>query len=643
MNDSAVEPAGHPVWRRAEALAGRRPPTWLLGFVVAVLAWGPGFALPSPGLDPSWWSGLYMATDQGLDFGTEVVFTYGPLGFMNLPWLWDSGLAAIAFAYAATVYVAFAMALVWTFRGRLGAPLACLIAFLVLAGVPGIIVPIGLAVLWAFAVLSKQPPRHSLVALATGGAVFAAVECLGKLSTGPVVLVVLLLALIGARAPLKLVSAFIAIFVFSIAALWLGTGQSLSGLPEVAGNWMGIVSGYNEAMASPTSSIPYAVAMVLAVCLSLVWAASGDFPSGRARYASVAVALIVGFAMYKQGVVRSDTAHLAIAFGTMAVVWAGVPAVRKATPLLLAGVALLGAAAVYQYPPPAIDPIGNVRAFGKEVDMFLSPSQREQAVEDRREYLRSQYLLPSEVLAAVEGRTVSVDPWEIAVAWAYGLDWSPLPVFQNYSAYTSELDSLNADEVSSPEGPETILQQDTSTIPLDGRLSTWDPPQQALATMCNFFPAVTRPGWQALVRVRDRCGEPVPAGTVSGRFGESVDVPAPGRDEVVYVSIDGAGVHGLEKLRGIVYRPKNRFATFADGATYRLVPDTAGDGLILRAGKGVTGVGAPFSPVPQTVTLELGGANGDLEFEFFRMKVSAPGRGASFGRMSEQEALSPAG
>ena len=37
----------------------------------------------SGGLDSSWGSVLRYAHDHGLDFGTDVVFTYGPLGHAN--------------------------------------------------------------------------------------------------------------------------------------------------------------------------------------------------------------------------------------------------------------------------------------------------------------------------------------------------------------------------------------------------------------------------------------------------------------------------------------------------------------------------------------------------------------------------------
>jgi hypothetical protein len=70
--------------RRLERAAGA---TWLLGLLVAVVSWDVSFAPPSYGLDPSWWSAMYMAAHRGMDFGSQIVFTYGPLAFLREAWL----------------------------------------------------------------------------------------------------------------------------------------------------------------------------------------------------------------------------------------------------------------------------------------------------------------------------------------------------------------------------------------------------------------------------------------------------------------------------------------------------------------------------------------------------------------------------
>ncbi len=40
---------------------------------------------PSFDLDPSWWTGLAWADQLGVQWGSQLIFTYGPLGFITHP------------------------------------------------------------------------------------------------------------------------------------------------------------------------------------------------------------------------------------------------------------------------------------------------------------------------------------------------------------------------------------------------------------------------------------------------------------------------------------------------------------------------------------------------------------------------------
>jgi len=45
--------------------------------------------------------GLYLTAERGMHFGAQIMFTYGPLGFLGLPWMWYGGLSVMAFLYQA--------------------------------------------------------------------------------------------------------------------------------------------------------------------------------------------------------------------------------------------------------------------------------------------------------------------------------------------------------------------------------------------------------------------------------------------------------------------------------------------------------------------------------------------------------------
>src|SRR3954453_12297370 len=83
----------------------------ILGFLLLVAV---GFSLPAPPsaeLDASWRMAIGRFFQEGRQFGTDVVFTYGPLGWSMGKTYWDGGWSLLigwhaiqAVAMAALVY-----------------------------------------------------------------------------------------------------------------------------------------------------------------------------------------------------------------------------------------------------------------------------------------------------------------------------------------------------------------------------------------------------------------------------------------------------------------------------------------------------------------------------------------------------------
>ena len=92
---------------------------WVLVAVVGLLTI-PGLVVrPSVGIDPSWELGLHLARDHGFVVGRDIVFNYGPWGFLNQPLT----LLVISAALNAVVMFLYSGLLLWlnltTFRGAL--------------------------------------------------------------------------------------------------------------------------------------------------------------------------------------------------------------------------------------------------------------------------------------------------------------------------------------------------------------------------------------------------------------------------------------------------------------------------------------------------------------------------------------------
>ena len=414
-----------------------------------------------------------MAIHDGLRWGDDIVFTYGPLGFMNGRAVWFGDLGAIAFVYGASLYVGFCIALVWALRRSITALPAVALAFFIVTVLPLIEESIVLGALSAMRALAHERSERVVWTLVVGGATFAAIEVLIKFSAGPVIAAFFLIALIGLRASWLQLAAYLGLLAAEMLALWLITGQSLGEIPDFLRNTYEIVSGFSAAMiASPDVAgwkVTAATAAAIAVMLGLVAASSrGDYRDARARWAGVALTALAAFTMFKEGVVRTDAGHLSLLFSTACILWIAIPWTR-ARWYWLAGRGsgdrrdrLAGA-------PGRPDEqhstsVANVKQAVEQVRNLASPARRQRLIDDGRGAMQATYQLEPAALAALRGHTVAIEPWEIGAAWAYDLDWQPLPVFQNYSAYTARLDRINSEAAASPEGPERILRENTGLV-----------------------------------------------------------------------------------------------------------------------------------------------------------------------------------
>jgi hypothetical protein len=605
-----------------------------LASILALTTWSIRFDAPAAGLDQSWQAGLFMAAHQGLGFGTDVIFTYGPLGFLGVgrATVWFDGLAVGTFLYTAALFAALCFVLIWALRRSVGAFLAFVIAFFAIPMLPRVEQALVIGVACALAVLIRGRHRLAVDALVVGGATFAALEILIKLSVGPLIVAVIVVALFGARAGWRKVALFGFLFTAETLILWVLSGQGVGALPAFISTTREVIAGYSGAMSASTAPEWQLYAGVLIVLFVVVATCFAPYRDRRARYCATAVVAIAGFAIFKEGVVRFSSAHIVILFSTMTAIFLVLPFGRSRRLLLGGGVvALVGltqlVAATGDF-SPRFDPIAGVRLAVDQSKILVSPSRRETLSDYGRALMLQAYDLDRRTLAELEGQKVAVEPWEVGIAWAYALDWDPLPVFQNYQAYTQELDRINAERIASPDGPTRILEVDPAEVvgeyqtrAIDGRYPAWDPPAQALATLCHFAPLRTTRRFQVLGRTEDRCAEPTPAGAFEAATGEPVEVPRPDPGSVVFVRIEGAAPSGMERLRALLFRPEFRYAVLDGEKVVRLVPGTAADGLLLRGDRRLTGEG-PFAQAPQARTISIKGAGDDLEYSFFQMPVA---------------------
>jgi hypothetical protein len=629
-----LDAAGRGVKLQRKLLRGLTS-TFTLGTLAAIAGWHDSVAswLPVPGLDPSFTAAAYAATERGMAFGHEIVLTYGPLAFLDRPALWDQGLASLAFVFFAIRYLALGVSLVWALRRSLNGAVALLLAAIVLMAARSVDASIALATIWCLVAFSPDPPPSAVWLVTFGGALLGAVETLAQVREGPVILAICALTLaFQERRTWRPLFIFVACSGLAIVTLWLVSGQAIDDLPGYGQISAQIASGYSEAMVSlepPGAALP---AALLVGALLIVTAAIRS-RSGRTRLAAAAVMALSSFALFKEAFVRSDYVHKPIFFATAVALASALSFGRRR--LLTVGVvgALLAVYIQVSSPPDlagAFNPITGGRQAVDEAKLLFSPGQRSSLSRVGHLFLVGTYRLDPATLRLLRGHTVHIDPWEAAVAYTYRLDWHPLPVFQNYDAYTSTFDRLNSQALQSSNGPQRILRENTVLVDpghvtgVDTRLPAWDPPGQTIAMFCNYAELRTTPRWQVLTKVADRCSRPALIRSVDSAYGSVVAVPSPPAGDFVEAAVRGVGISGIERVRTLLFRAHVRQATVNGDRVYRLVPGTAGDGLLMNIARGLD-YPAPFGLSPGARTLEITGESGRLRFDFYRIRVSRGG------------------
>ncbi len=595
--------------------------SWLWGVVVAIVSWPVAVSAPGGGFDPSWQVGLHLAAHEHLRFGQEIIYTYGPLGFLRFPLLAYADLARLAFLYSALVHAGLGVSLVWALRRSFGAlwvavPLAMLLSAVPLEPVVVIVAVCALGLLQSPPV--ERPDRWAVLA-----GLIAGVEILSKLNTGTQVIGICVVTAVALPHHRRwAIGLFGGSFLATVLVLWLLAGQHLGDLGDFVGSSLSVVSGYSETLGldEPGRYWEYWAAAGLAGLGLFAALRGGPLIDRRRRVGLAAVWAVVAFLSFKQGFVRHD-GHATLFFATVLGAFVGFrwrPSQRFSGALMLAIFAVAFFGSTHLDPRDLFRPLTRTKLFGQQVRLVANGSRLDRAVADARTGLARGYALDPQTYDLVRGHRVHIDPSETSLAWADQLNWRPLPMFQPFTAYTSRLDDANAATLTRRDGPDRVLRQPGTSV--DNRLPGFESPAAMRALLCNFQGLRTTPTWQVLGRGAARCGRAQPLSTVSVHYGQPVPVPLPPHPgDVVILRVHGVQVSGLERLRATLFRARERFIVL-DGTPHRLVPGTAADGLLLTAPPAADFPG-PYRLAPNPRTISLG-IVGPQSAQHARLKLS---------------------
>lgn len=582
---------------------------WLLA--VAVLS------APHPGLplrvslDHAWQEALTVAFRERLEWGTQVVWTFGPYGYMNSLWFtdFDSWLPALAVNLAG--HAAF---------------FAVLALFIAQSG--------GRAWQWLLAGALLLLPLYSFTSLQYESVVTVmlllhlSVDSAGErrgvplagmagllssfllLLKGNAVVVIAGLALVFVVLSLfwghrSSAAAFLVSGVVGFLGLRLLAGQSPLAIPGYFASLYEIAIGYTPAMSAYWETgvghlglqLAVAAAMVGLTGLSALLALwQRDRPLSGLLLLSLPLLLVT----FKEGFVRFGELH-ALIFWSVAVVILGLIVVRalapgarapRAWPALPVGVSMLASALLISGVAnsiggtPELKPTWPLLAFPEKVSAYrhawtlvLDPSSRREQEAQVQEAVRAYYALTPGLVEQLRSGDVDTVPWDTQLIFAYGLDWNPRPVLQSYAAYRPGLDHRDAEHFRSAAAPRFVLffWED-----VDGRYPLFSEPETYRVLFQRYHVRERTPHFLLL----ERRAQTPPAqitelGTAIAPLGHWIEVPVASdpiyaRVEVRYTPIG----HALN----LAWQPPQlhvrfRYAGGQVSRPYRFVPAVAPDGL----------------------------------------------------------------
>ena len=461
----------------------------LLAVIWLVLAAVPEIPTPIlPGLDPGWVLGLNMAHTQGLVHGKDIVWTYGPLGYLAYPD--PSGHSMYpALAFRLGMYLLWGVALLrlsLVVRSQNESRLHCrsdrlfrdtrpadgsgssgVSFFHVVSrrgcgslemangrpGHPGLCVSAGLHDQSQFRHRSSLPFRERGRSCRFARRIFQALRW----------------------------QIFSAMLLFPISTVLLyaaGTG-SVGSLPAYIRNSLEMASAYSEEMSynGPIGQVWLAIIGIAVLFLVLPLAER----SIRTLAAGFLPALLYAFFSFKSCMVRQDMhaadLHLRLALAALFLL---VLANRKEfvyLTLCFQVACILISHHFISADWPHTNAVIKLRlGLSGNWPTLKAYGNWSKTWADWERHGRDN-LLPlraSEELQAIIGKkSIEVLPWDVARVYANGWNWSPRPIFQTYAAYTPRLDRINGEHLKSGRGADLAL---VSWDAIDGRHPFLDTP-----------------------------------------------------------------------------------------------------------------------------------------------------------------------
>jgi len=537
----------------------------------------------------------HLAVEYGWRFGTDVVSTYGPLGFLGLPFFRERTFGLMLAGNV--VFLLFAVCFLfrfWTMFRRPGWPTAFWLGLVLLFSTIGareewaplLSLPQLFVCVMLFAHFHSGRSEGRMFQL--GLPIWLGSLVLVKWTVLPLAALAVLCIGIDEVVSLKRTPWKALAFVLAIPAFWILCGQDILDLPSCLRGARELSSGYLDGMSFPMHAgdehVPF-LFLAVVLCLLAIAARIG-WRTLRYRSVLLLVPLLTAlYGLFAHGFVRAGGGHTSVAILTLLSLialllpwlhanWPGRDGAGTVLGILLAGlVVLLGTALSGPHLRPRFELPGE-RCLGL-CELLREGTRGLQAAEARR----LGQVSPSRSGSAQSEKN-DMPAGDPGFLLASGKAFRPRPTLVSYSAYTPYLSKANRTYLESPDGPSSVY---FASDPIDDKYPTLADNYSFLSLASHFELRGSASAY--LVFTRRPRSVPITMEALGSkeivRFGETVIAPESGNDPL-WLKVD-VKYTLLGRLLKAVFRPP-QFSIILDAqgtkATHRLISAMARDGFL---------------------------------------------------------------
>ena len=451
---------------------------WTLFFIIVVyLIPKSVYVYPGVGIDSSFGLALNMAIKQGLVFGKDIVYTFGPLAYLSTarPNYVPDLLILLFYLFVClnSIYI------IYYFFRSTKSKVELTFVFILLFISGHFLFLRDSITLYFFLIFHifhylKHKNNISLVILSTS----CILSFYIKVNAGIIMNVVFILFIIYNYIFNTVnYSKNTILFAGHFFVLWLLSFFLNTNFIDYIINSIPIIDSYNDAMVISLwdkSTLLIPVFIFLMITLLFFKSIKSIFNSHHDIFLFFNIFLL-NFILFKQSFVRADSWHLSFFFlgisYTLIFIYLYTD-INKLKGGISYCIIIASVLSISKIDEPLVNQINkNIGTY-----LFTNNSKINVTSNNNRN-------LPKNVLKKIGNKTVDLLGYETTYIFYNKLKYNPRPIFQSYSAYDPKLIDLNSKKYNSETAPDYVLYH-FGTI--DGRYPFWDEPKTYLSLFKNY-------------------------------------------------------------------------------------------------------------------------------------------------------------